>query len=354
MSGIIRVGVIGGMAYTARELLRWLLVHPRVKITVVTSDSSAGKPLVGAHRVFSGQIRKDFLFSSFNPAVLAKSCDVVFLCLPHAESAKRAAVLLNAGLKVIDLSADFRLNSPAVYEKWYANKHPCPELLKEAVYGLPELFRKDIPKARLIANPGCYATTAILSAAPLLSNGWADGQGIIVDAKSGVSGAGRKLDARYLFGQTHENFLAYGVAQHRHMPEIDQILTRVLGKKQAGKKVEITFVPHLLPVHRGILATSYLPLKRAYDAGQIQARYATFYANEPFVEVLPLGQFPELAEVQGTNFVRMGIKVTKNGRLAIVVAVLDNLAKGASSQAVQNMNLLFGLEETLALGGQAN
>lgn len=342
---MIRAAIIGATGYTGQELLRYLLRHPGAALTHCTSESSAGKSIFEVHPTLSTLKREDRILQKANVERIARDTDVAFLCLPHAQSARMGKQLLARGLKVIDLSADYRLKSAAEYKRWYGIAHPNPELLKKAVYGLPELHRNEIADADLIANPGCYATTSILSALPLVAAGWADPSSIVIDAKSGVSGAGRKAENRTLFCEDNENFLAYAVANHRHAPEIEQ----ELNLRAKGGKVSLTFVPHLLPINRGILATVYAKLKRNVSNQALWDAYHEFYREEPFVQVLPLGQFPEVRAVQFTNFCQIGVRVDERNRRAVIVGTLDNLGKGASSQAVQNMNLRFGLDERSGL-----
>lgn len=340
----IRVSIVGVTGYTGRELLSILLKHPHVKITHCTSESSPNQPVSSIHPSVIGSMKHEIITEKCSANMVAQDTDCAFLCLPHAQSAKMAKQFLDKRVKVIDLSADFRLKSSQIYRKWYGEKHPHPELLKKAVYGLPEIHRDKIKNAGLIANPGCYATASILSALPIVKKNFVDPRSVIIDAKSGVSGAGKKLENRYLFCETNENFLAYAVAHHRHSPEIEQELSL------AGKKtVKISFVPHLLPVNRGILVTLYASLKRKISTSALWKIYADFYEKEPFVVLLPERKFPELKSVQHTNVCQIGVRVDEPNKRAIVIAVIDNLGKGASSQAVQNMNLMFGLEERCGL-----
>jgi N-acetyl-gamma-glutamyl-phosphate reductase len=345
---MIRASIIGVTGYTGGELLKLLLQHPEAKVVHCTSESSFGKSLSAIHLALTSQLKRmaNPIIEKCDVRGIAKDSDVVFLCLPHGNAAKMGQRFLEKGVKVIDLSADFRLKSKALYQQWYQTVHPYPKGLEKAVYGLPELHRSQIQKTSLVANPGCYATACILSALPLLKNDLVRLNSIIMDAKSGVSGAGKKLEPRYLFCETQGNFLAYGVGQHRHMPEIEQELTFGAG----GKKVSITFVPHLLPIHRGILVSLYAELKKKISSKNLWKTFATFYQKEPFVSVLPQGHFPEIRSVQLTNFCHLGVGMDEPNQRVIVIGAIDNLGKGASSQAVQNMNLMFGLEETCGLG----
>lgn len=340
---MIRAAVVGATGYTGAELLQYLLRHPRARVTHCTSESSAGKRLSEVHPWLTGRDLGKMRLENLDAAAVAGDSDVAFLCLPHGQSARTGQALLERKVKVIDLSADFRLKSAAVYEEWYG-EHPCPDLLRRAVYGLPEIHRKKIAKADLVANPGCYATGTALTLLPLVKSGLAKKGSIVVDAKSGTSGAGKKIEARYLYCEVNENFLAYGVARHRHVPEIEQTLSEA-----AGSDITLTFVPHLLPVNRGILVTAYADLKKRVSTADLLKVYSRFYSGEPFVKVLDEGRFPELQPVQRTNFCHIGLRVDERHGRAVVLGVIDNLGKGASSQAVQNMNLLFRLEETTGL-----
>lgn len=339
---MIKVSVIGATGYTGGELLRYLLKHPGVKVTHCTSESYSGKEVSEIHPDLAGKF--GCVLEKLDVKKISQDCDLVFLCLPHGESAAGAYQFLNQKVKVIDLSADFRLTSPKVYKEWYGLDHPHPELLKEAVYGLPEIYRKAISSAKLVANPGCYATAAILTLLPLCKKKWIDPGSVVIDAKSGVTGAGRKLENRYLFCEENENFMAYGVAQHRHVPEIEQVLSA-----QNGSAFSMTFVPHLLPVNRGILATVYATLEKKVTSSQLRQLYAEFYRNESFVVVLSEDAFPEIRSVQHSNFCQIGVRVDARNQRAILIGAIDNLGKGASSQAIQNMNLMFGLNEAEGL-----
>ncbi|OGR82385.1 MAG: N-acetyl-gamma-glutamyl-phosphate reductase [Elusimicrobia bacterium RIFCSPLOWO2_01_FULL_54_10] len=331
-----KVSIIGATGYTGGELIRYLLRHPGVRVVHVSSERSAGQKVSALHPDLLGKI--DLILHKQDPDKIAKDSDLVFLCLPHAESATAAKRYLDLGVKVIDLSADFRLKSAALYEKWYKVRHPQPALLKQAVYGLTEFYRSKIKGAKLIANPGCYSTTSILTAMPLVKKGLAKRGSIVIDAKSGVSGAGRKVEEKYIFGETHENFLAYGVSGHRHLPEIEQELG-----------VPATFVAHLLPVFRGILVTVYAKLSRKISVKDLHKIYSDFYKGERFVRVLDEGKFPDIRAVQHSNFCHIGVGMDPKGDTAVIVGVTDNLGKGAAGQAVQNMNLVLGFKEETGL-----
>ncbi len=335
----ISVGVVGGTGYTGVELLRLLSQHPAVRLDVITSRSDAGQRVADAYPNLRGHL--DLAFSAPDINVL-RQCNVVFFATPNGIAMESAPALIAAGVKVIDLAADFRLKDAAVWERWYGMPHKCPALLAEAVYGLPEVNREQIRKARLIANPGCYPTAVQLGFLPLIEQGLVDPQRLIADAKSGVSGAGRHARVDILYSEASESFKAYGVAGHRHLPEIRQGLGVA-----AGVSVGLTFVPHLVPMVRGIHATLYATLKDPH--GELQKIYEQRYANEPFVDVLPAGSHPETRSVRGANVCRIAVHRPQDGDTVVVLSVIDNLVKGAAGQAVQNMNLLFGLAETTGL-----
>lgn len=336
---MIKVGIIGGTGYTGVELLRLLAQHPQAALNVITSRGEAGKRVSDLFPNLRGFV--DLAFSEPDAKALA-ACDVVFSATPNGVAMTHARALLAAGVKLIDLAADFRLKDAALWEQWYGMPHACPELLAEAVYGLPEVNRAQIKKARLIANPGCYPTAVQLGFLPLVEQGLVDIQHLIADAKSGVSGAGRKAEVHTLLAEAADNFKAYGVAGHRHLPEIRQGLERA-----AGKAVGLTFVPHLTPMIRGIHATLYA---RIHDTRvDLQALYAQRYAHEPFVDVLPPGSHPDTRSVRAANTCRIALHRPQGGDTLVVLSVIDNLVKGAAGQAVQNMNLLFGLPETTGL-----
>lgn len=324
-------------------MLRLLARHPGVELATVTSRSEAGMAVADMFPNLRGHV--DLRFAEPDPAVLAK-CDVVFFATPNGTAMGMAPQLLGAGARVIDLAADFRLRDAAEWQQWYGVKHECPELLSEAVYGLPELNRAAIRDARLVANPGCYPTAVLLGFQPLVRQGLVDAGRLIADAKSGVSGAGRKAQMSSLLMEASESFKAYGVAGHRHLPEISQGL-----RDMAQGPVRLTFVPHLTPMIRGIHATLYAELD---DAGvDLQGLYEQSYAGEPFVDVLPVGAHPETRSVKGANMCRIAVHRPQGGNTVVVLSVIDNLVKGAAGQAVQNMNLMFGFEETAGLDGIA-
>ena len=335
---MIKVGIVGGTGYTGVELLRILARHPGVQLTAITSRQEAGVPIAQLFPSLRGQVALAFL----DPAdALLENCDLVFFATPNGVAMGQAAGLIKAGVRVIDLAADFRLGDVAEWERWYGMKHASPELLDEAVYGLPELNRERIRNARLVANPGCYPTAVQLGFLPLIEAAVADEDNLIADAKSGVSGAGRKAETNILFSEASDNFRAYGVPGHRHLPEIKQGLRRI-----AGREVSLVFVPHLIPAIRGIHATLYARLESQVD---LQKLYEERYENEPFVDVMPSGSHPETRSVRGANVCRIAIHCPQGGRTAVVLSVIDNLVKGAAGQAVQNMNLMFGLPETTGI-----
>ena len=335
---MIKIGILGGTGYTGVELLRILARHPQAQLTAITSRKETGMPVAEMFPSLRGAV--DLKFSDPKDAGLAQ-CDLVFFATPNGIAMNEARALLDAGVKVIDLAADFRIKDIPTWEKWYGMTHACPEIVQEAVYGLPEVNREIIKKARIVANPGCYPTATQLGFLPLIEAGIVDDQHLIADVKSGVSGAGRKAETHTLFSEASDNFKAYGVPGHRHLPEIRQGLARA-----AGHEVGLTFVPHLLPLIRGIHATLYAQLKKDVD---LQALFEKRYAGETFVDVLPPGSQPETRSVRASNICRIAVHRPQGGDTVVVLSVIDNLVKGAAGQAVQNMNLMFGLDETLGL-----
>ncbi len=339
---MIRVGIIGASGYTGRELIKILLKHPEVRIAHLTSETYKGKMISDVHNTLAQFINKRF--ESLSTEKVAGDSDLIFIALPHGKAQKPVAEFLNKGKKVIDLSADYRLKSKSLYERWYGLKHSYPHLLKGAVYGLPEIYREEIEKSSLIANPGCYPTGVILGLAPIMTYGLGDGNSIVIDAKSGVSGAGRRLDIAYHFSECHENLTPYSVGKHRHIPEIEQELSKI-----SKEKVVISFTPHLVPMDRGILSTIYVNLKKETSLNKLWSFYKEYYRKAPFVQILPKSNFPEIRNVVGTNFCEIGLMVDERTNRMIIITAIDNLVKGASGQAVQNMNLMFGFRETEAL-----
>jgi N-acetyl-gamma-glutamyl-phosphate reductase len=348
-----KVAIVGASGYSGEELVRLLLQHPQVELTAVTSRQNAGQTVAQVFPRFASHPRsKTLRFAEPNAEVLAKQAEIVFLALPHGVAAEFAVPLLRTGCIVIDLSADFRLKDAATYKEFYAHDHPAPDLLKKAVYGLPEVYRKEIKDALLIASPGCYPTSVLLPVLPLLRARLIKPTGIIADSLSGVSGAGRKAEADYLFCECNESVRPYGVPRHRHLSEIEEQLSVA-----ADAKVTIQFTPHLIPVNRGILTTLYLApevhFSTAEEAralgGKIAACYQQAYANEPFVRVLDDKSLPDTKNVVGTNVLEIAWRLDpRTGRL-IVMSAEDNIIKGASGQAVQSMNIVCGFPETAGL-----
>lgn len=338
---IITVGVIGATGYAGAELVRILSGHPCANLTVLTSRQYAGVRFDQVYPAMQGRV--PLVCEAFSMERLEDACEVIFMALPHKIPMSIVPELMAKGKRVIDLSADFRFNDPALYESVY-QRHTAKELLGDAVYGLSEVYSEDIQGAALIGNPGCYPTSALLPSIPLLRGGMIDPASIVIDAKSGVSGAGRSLSLGTHFCQVNDSFKAYKVAEHRHNPEIDAILSR-----EAGESVSVLFVPHLVPMTRGMLTTQYAYLQNQVTGDDIRACLDVFYEQHPFVRVYPEGSLPETLHVKGTNFCDIGFKVDeKHGRL-ILISVIDNLVKGAAGQAVQNMNIMCGLDETAGL-----
>lgn len=342
MSQTIRAGLVGVTGYTGMELARLMAWHPTMKLVRATSRSEAGRTLADLYPFLQGMDLGALTVTRPDPADLASACDVVFLAVPHKTAMEIAAKLLDAGVKVVDLSADFRINDKGVYEQWYAVEHTRGELLAEAVYGLPELYADKVKTARLVANPGCYPTSSILGLAPALRAGLVETTDVIIDAKSGASGAGRGAKVGTLFCEVADSFRAYGLPTHRHTPEIEQELSKL-----AGTPMTVSFSTHLLPIDRGILSTIYTKL--ATDPSKVRGVYEDFYADKPWVRVLPQGQLPETRYVRGTMFCDIGLVTDpRTGRL-IVLSAIDNLCRGASGQAVANANLMCGLELSAGL-----
>jgi len=339
---LIKVGIVGGTGYTGIELLRIIAQHPECELVAITSRKEAGLRVAEVFPSLRGVV--DLAYA--DPAkVDLSNCDVVFFATPNTVAMGEAKALLDAEVRVVDLSADFRIRDVAVWEKWYKVKHAAPELLTQAVYGLPEVHREAIKKARLVANPGCYPTAVQLGLLPLVEAGAVDVGHLIADAKSGVSGAGKRTEEHLLFSEASDNFKAYGVSGHRHWPEIRQGLDAA-----AGRAVGLTFVPHLVPMIRGIHATLYARVTKTVD---FQRVYEDRYDNEPFVDVLAGGSEPDTRSVRAANTCRIAIHRPHDGDTLVVISVIDNLIKGASGQAVQNMNIMFGLEETMGLSQAA-
>ena len=347
---MVRVGIVGGTGYTGVELLRLLAQHPHAEIIAITSRTEAGLPVAQLFPSLRGCI--DLKFSDPKTAPLS-GCDVVFFATPHGVAMEQARALLDAGVKVIDLGADFRLKDPAEFERWYKTPHTCTDLLSEAVYGLPEVNREAIRAARLIGLPGCYPTSVQLGLMPVLEHGGlVDTKSLIADCKSGVSGAGRKAELGILMAEASDNFKAYAVTGHRHWPEINEGLKAIAssaGKAQGANDLRIAFVPHLTPMIRGIHSTLYARVLSHAQGFDFQNLFEERFALEPFVDVLPAGSHPETRSVRASNFVRIAVHRPPESDLLVILVVEDNLVKGASGQAVQCMNIMFGLPETAGL-----
>ena len=335
---MIKVGIVGGTGYTGVELMRLLAVHPQVRLQAITSRSGAGTAVANEYPNLRGIVDLDFSEPEMDAY---RDCDLVFFATPNATAMKEAEALLAAGIKMIDLAADFRIKDIPLWEKWYGEKHACPDLVEEAVYGLPEMNRDAIKSARLVANPGCYPTAVILAMLPLLEHGLIEPASIIADCKSGTSGAGRKASVGTAYCEVTDSFKAYGVAGHRHLPEIQQVL------KQLSPSADLVFTPHLLPIIRGIHATVYADGKGRN--GNAQQIFEDFYRDEVFVDVMPAGSHPETRSVKGANFCRIAVHYLEQSNKYVVLSVIDNLVKGAAGQAVQNMNLMFDIDETTGL-----
>ncbi|MGI5885208.1 MAG: N-acetyl-gamma-glutamyl-phosphate reductase [Candidatus Spyradocola sp.] len=339
---MIKASIVGATGYVGVELVRLLAQHPAVEIAYLSSQSHEGEEISALYPSLMGTVQKEL--AALDPEKFAKESDVVFTSLPHGASGEVIPRLYEAGTRVIDMSGDFRYDDVKTYEAWYGVTHARPDLLDVSVYGLTELHREEIRGARLIGNPGCYTTCSILAAAPLLRAGLVSAQNIIIDAKSGVTGAGAKPTQGSHFCEVDESLKAYNVARHRHTSEIEQELT-----KAAGETVLVSFTPHLVPIKRGILSTVYLNLNKGVGEAEIRAAYEKAYAGEPFVTLMPAGKLPEVKYVTGSNRCAIGFVVDERLGRVVVCSVLDNLLKGAAGQAVQNMNLLFGLPETTGL-----
>ncbi|MED5285517.1 MAG: N-acetyl-gamma-glutamyl-phosphate reductase [Planctomycetota bacterium] len=335
---MIQVGILGATGYTALELIKILLRHPKVEIIAATSRQEAGRAISSVHPSLSGRL--DLSIEENDPQVIASKADCIFCCLPHGASAEQAVEYLNRGKKVVDFSADYRLHDLATYESWYQVAHPDAERVGRVAYGLPELFEDQIVDAQLVANPGCFPTSAILALAPLLKIGRISEDSLIVDSKTGVSGGGRKPKLPFHYPECNENVNAYNVGQHRHMPEIDEILSRF-----SGAEVKSIFTPHLIPMDRGILSTIYAEPVGTLEEDEVMSILKEFYQNAPFVHVVD--HLPATKHVSGTNHCHITARMVR-GRL-VLVSCIDNLIKGASGAAVQNMNCMYGWDQTMAL-----
>lgn len=338
---MIKVGIYGASGYTGQELLKILIRHDKSQVVALTSRKYKGMPIANVYPIFNGLTGADYIDAS--PEDVADLCDVVFLAVPHGEAMEVAPLFLNAGTKVIDLSADYRLRDISVYEAWY-KKHTSSNLIDRAVYGLPELYRNEIKETDLIANPGCYPTSIILGLAPILKAGAIEPSSVIIDSKSGVSGAGREPSIGSLFCEVNEGFKAYKIGNHRHTPEIDQELSVL-----AGSDVTVTFIPHLIPANRGILSTIYASVSKDASVAELIEMYKTFYKDEQFVRIYNDGMFPNISSVKGSNYCDIGLALDERTKRVVIVSSIDNLIKGAAGQAVQNMNLMCGLPENTGL-----
>ena len=352
-SETIKVAVVGASGYTGGELLRLLAGHPKMKIVVVTSEQSAGKPVAAMFPSLASIV--PLTFEALAPESIAKRVDAVFLALPHTKSLQPVAACMAAGKHVVDLSADYRLKDPAVYETWYKTPHDQHDLLKQAVYGLPEFHREAIKKARLVASPGCYPTAAIVQLAPLVAKGLVHPDTIVIDAKSGISGAGRSPALPYHFPEAHESIEAYKIGQHRHIPEIEQELTLLASRhgkaKHAATHLTVAFTPHLVPMNRGILSTAYCRLVDPMPLDQLRALYREFYKGERFIRIHDGDVSANPRHVRGSNFCDVSVFADTRAGWVVTVAALDNLVKGAAGQAIQAMNLMLGFPEDMGLSG---
>lgn len=347
---MVKVSIIGTTGYVGAELLRILQQHPDVEPGSLISRSCVGERLIDLYPQFRDSKFANCILEDYDNANF-DNCDIVFTALPHGISQKIVADLYNRGLKVIDMSGDYRYIDLEVYEKWYQQKHQFPEINEKAVYGLAELNREKIRKADIVANPGCYVTASLLGLIPLVEKDIIDLDNIIIDAKSGVSGAGKSLKPTNLFNEVNENMKAYNVATHRHTSEIESVLLE-LSKRSASDKLQILFTPHLIPIKRGILATIYVDLTVNYSQGEIMELFQEYYEGEPFIQIFENG-FPEIKYVVGSNYCQIGFKYDQRTNKLIIISVLDNMVKGAAGQGVQNMNIILGLKENTGLTARA-
>ncbi|MCG0277158.1 MAG: N-acetyl-gamma-glutamyl-phosphate reductase [Thermanaeromonas sp.] len=339
---MLKVGIIGATGYTGAELVRLACRHPRLELVALTSQTFSGQEMDRVYPSLHGFC--SHICEDLSPEEVLSRAEVVFLALPHGHSVPIVEEALRRGVRVIDLGADLRFRDVRVYEEWYGLKHPNPELAAQAVYGLPEIHREEIASARVVANPGCYPTSVILALAPLIKAGYGELDSIVIDAKSGVSGAGRKTEIGYLFTECNESLHPYGVARHRHTPEIEQELSLM-----AGRKVTVSFTPHLVPITRGILSTIYVNLKAEVSEEELRKLYEEFYREARFVKLLPPGLWPHTRWVYGSNFCHINFTLDRRTGRLILASAIDNLTKGASGQALQNLNLMFGWPEDLGL-----
>ena len=338
---MVKAAVIGGTGYAGVELVRILLGHPHAELTMITSRQYAGRPFSDIYPAMAEIVNLTCL--AFSEEAVSEAADVIFAALPHKASMGIVAGLIDRGKRVIDLSADFRFKDPALYEAWY-EPHQAKDLLKTAVYGLPEIYFDDIQEASLVGNPGCYPTSVILPLLPLIKAPFIDSDSIVADSKSGTSGAGRSVSLATHFCEVNEGFKAYKVAEHRHNPEMDEVLSLF-----AGRTIHMTFTPHLVPMTRGMLTTIYVGLKEDVSTQDVASYLDSFYAGKPFVRICPRGRFPNTMYVRGTNYCDIGFQVAERTKRLVLISAIDNLVKGASGQAVQNMNIMLGLPETAGL-----
>lgn len=340
-----KVSIAGATGYTGLELLRLLLKRPDIEISILTSETYRGKTISEVFPSLAGQA--DFPLTALDDNI-AHSCDILFLALPHTAAMEKTPAFLKSGCRVIDLSADYRLKDADTFETWYKTPHKNPETLSQAVYGLPELHRTEIKTAKLVANPGCYPTSVILGLAPIIKADWADPGSVIADCKSGVSGAGRKASLGVHFCERNEGVSAYNLAEHRHTPEMEQELSQL-----AGQEISVTFSPHLAPMTRGMLSTIYINLKTDVGLDEVAERYREYYKDEPFVRILAKGTYANTKFVAYSNYCDIGLQIDRRARRLIITSAIDNLMKGASGQAIQNMNIMLGLNETTGLDAPA-
>jgi len=339
---MVKTAIVGVTGYTGIELTRILISHPEVELTIFTSDTYRDRPLGEVIPAFAGIEERPC--SPMDPDIIASEAQMAFLCLPHGTSMDMAPELLDRGMRVIDLSGDYRFKNADTYSRWYKHEHKNPHLLEEAAFGLPELFSEEVRPARLVANPGCYATSVILSLAPLFAQGISVEGTIVADSKSGVSGAGRKPSQPLHYPECNESFSPYGVGSHRHQPEMEEVIERFCNRRPT-----LLFSPHLVPMNRGILSSIYVTLGERVSFDKIHRIYREFYHNKPFVSIMERGVYPSTRNVRGSNHCHIGMELVNQGKILVLFAAIDNLVKGASGQAVQNLNLMMGLPETTGL-----
>jgi N-acetyl-gamma-glutamyl-phosphate reductase len=335
------VGIVGATGYTGVELLRLVVQHPEVEVTVLTSQKYAGVPIDQVFPSLTGRLQ--IKCEEITIDRISQKTDFIFTAVPHKTAMETVPLFYQKGKRVVDLSADFRIKDPEVYERWY-QKHTCVDLLSESVYGLPELHREEIKNAKIVGNPGCYPTGALIGLIPLIKRGMISYEHIVIDSKSGVSGAGRDVVLGSLFCEVNEGVKAYKIFDHRHLPEIEQELSQL-----AQKKIMVTFVPHLIPMDRGILTTIYVNLNKKIKTEDALSIFQEYYRGEPFIRIYPKGKIPNTKDVRGSNYCDIGVIVNESDSRAVIVTAIDNLVKGASGEAVQNMNIMLGYPETMGL-----